>query len=196
MWDEVYAVDEYVYGKNPNDFLKDNIDRLKEGNVLCLAEGEGRNAVYLARQGFDVTAVDSSLVGLGKTRALARENGVEVNVFHSDLAEFRINPGVWDNIISIFCHLPPILRRKVHQSAAQGLREGGVMLLEAYTPKQLDFATGGPPSAEMMYTLETLKQDLQGLEFIHQQELVREVVEGTKHHGTASVVQVIATRSS
>ena len=195
MWDEIYSADEYVYGKTPNDFLKDNLLMLKKGKVLCLAEGEGRNAAFLAGRGFSVTAVDSSAVGLEKTKALAEEFDVEVTTIHTDLAEFQINPGEWDSIISIFCHLPPSLRIKVHKNVVSGLSEGGTFLLEGYTPEQLEYGTGGPPSAELMFTLDMLQQELHGLDYIHQQEMVREVIEGSKHCGLASVVQVIGINS-
>ena len=194
MWDDIYSADEYVYGKAPNDFLKENTGVLKPGNVLCIAEGEGRNSVFLAKQGFSVTAVDSSRVGLEKTEALAEENGVTVETIHCDLADFVFTPGIWDNIVSIFCHLPPTLRHKVHQGAVQGLVKGGCLLLEAYTPDQVNYGTGGPPTADLMVTLEMLENELKGLEFLHAKELVREVIEGTKHHGTASVVQFIGKR--
>ena len=141
MWDEEYSVDEYVYGESPNDFLLEMTASLKKGNVLCLAEGEGRNAVHLARHGFSATAVDSSTVGLNKAEKLAQKHGVTIETIHADLAEYTIEENSWDSIISISCHLPPDLRRKVHRSVVSGLKEGGIYLLEAYTPKQLEFVS-------------------------------------------------------
>lgn len=195
MWDEEYSVDEYVYGESPNDFLLDMTDSLKNGNVLCLAEGEGRNAVHLARHGFSVTAVDSSVVGLKKAEKLAQKHGVTIETIHADLAEFTIEKNAWDSIISISCHLPPELRKKVHRSVVAGLKKSGTFLLEAYTPKQLEFGTGGPPSAEFMMELETLRKELEGLELIHGEELIRDVVEGINHTGKGSVVQVLGKKN-
>lgn len=194
MWDKRYSVDEYVYGKSPNDFLRENVAKLKNGKVLCLAEGEGRNAVFLAKQGFDVTALDSSAIGLKKAKELALENGVKISTVQADLNDYEFEPDTWDSIVSIFCHLPPELREKVHKGSVNGLKDSGVFLLEAYTPKQLEFGTGGPPFAELMMTLEFLVRDLAGLEFIHGLEKIREVVEGVYHSGKASVVQVIAKK--
>lgn len=194
MWDEEYAVDEYVYGELPNDFLLEMTAGLKKGKVLCLAEGEGRNAVHLARQGFTVTAVDSSLVGLNKAEKLAQKHGVTIEIIHSDLAKYTLEQNAWDSIISISCHLPPDLRRKIHRSVVSGLKTGGTFLLEAYTPKQLEFGTGGPPSAEFMMDLDTLRVELDGLTFIHGQELIRDVLEGINHTGKGSVVQVLARK--
>ncbi len=194
MWDQRYAVDEYVYGRQPNDFLVSQVASLPMGRVLCLAEGEGRNAVWLARQGYSVTAVDASAVGLEKARRLAADHEVELETVHTDLADYEIVPGAWDAIVSIFCHLPPPLRRDVHASVAGGLRSGGVLLLEAYTPQQLEFANGGPPVAEMMMDLAVLSDELDGLVFRHAQECIREVNEGRLHHGRGAVVQLVASR--
>lgn len=194
MWDEEYSVDEYVYGESPNDFLLEMTASLKMGKVLCLAEGEGRNAVHLVKHGFSATAVDSSIVGLKKAEKLAQKHGLTIETIHADLANYTIGENTWDSIISISCHLPPALRRKVHRSVVSGLKEGGTFLLEAYTPKQLEFGTGGPPSAEFTMELETLKKELEGLEFIHGKELIRDVVEGINHTGKGSVVQVLAKK--
>ena len=159
LWDERYDREEYAYGKEPNDFLKDHIDMLPAGRTLCIAEGEGRNAVYLASRGHRVTAVDQSLVGLEKARQFAQERYVRIETVHTDLAHFRIFPRSWDVIVSIFAHVPPPLRRVIHREAVAGLRPGGVFVLEAYTPEQLKYKTGGPPVEEMMMTLETLKAE-------------------------------------
>ena len=113
MWDERYSGDEYAYGTEPNDFLRTVAPRLPVGNTLCLGEGEGRNAVFLAGLGHEVTALDASAVGLEKTRRLAEARAVSVRTLHTDLAQYTIEPGAWDVIVSIFCHLPPDLRRRV-----------------------------------------------------------------------------------
>jgi SAM-dependent methyltransferase len=194
MWDERYSSEQFAYGKEPNDFLREVVDRLPVGRTLCLAEGEGRNAVFLATRGHDVTAVDMSLVGLEKANRLAEERDVTIETVHADLADFSIIPEDWDVIVSIFAHLPPALRRQVHQEVVAGLRPGGIFLLEAYTPEQLRYGTGGPPVEEMMMTLRNLEQELDGLEWLHAKELVREVHEGEFHHGDGAVVQLIGRK--
>ncbi|MCB0943304.1 MAG: class I SAM-dependent methyltransferase, partial [Mycobacterium sp.] len=142
-WDARYQGDDFVYGTAPNDFLRDQITRLPVGKVLCLAEGEGRNAVFLAERGFTVTAVDMSPVGLEKARRLAEQRGVALDTVVADLADFRLEPGAWDGIVSIFAHMPPAARRHLHHEVVAGLRPGGVFVLEAYRPEQLDYGTGG-----------------------------------------------------
>jgi SAM-dependent methyltransferase len=192
MWDKRYSSESYVYGKRPNDFLLENAATLKVGRTLCLGEGEGRNAVFLAKIGHQVTAVDNSRIGLEKAIKLADESDVGIKIIHSDLAEYRIKAGYWDNIVSIFCHLPESLRKQVHKQAVKGLRQGGKVILEAYTPEQLQYGTGGPKAKEMMMNLTSLKSELSGLDFLHAEEIIRDVNEGSLHNGEASVVQLIA----
>ncbi|MCW8983617.1 MAG: class I SAM-dependent methyltransferase [Gammaproteobacteria bacterium] len=194
MWDERYSGHEYAYGKEPNDFLVKMQHYIPAGRVLCLAEGEGRNAVYLAKLGYEVTAVDSSTVGIDKTQRLADENGVIVKSIIADLAEFDIGERQWEGIVSIFGHLPPPIRRKVHRDVVKGLKPGGYLILEAYTPEQLNYKTGGPPVAEMMMSLEGLEAELDGLIFVHATETVRPIHEGEFHHGEGAVVDIVAKR--
>jgi SAM-dependent methyltransferase len=194
MWDERYSDPDFVYGTAPNAFLEAQAHRLPEGPVLCLAEGEGRNAVWLAEQGHAVTAVDASPVGLEKAGRLARDRGVSVRWICADLADFAIAPGHWAGIVSIFAHLPPDLRRRVHAGVVTGLRPGGALLLEAYTPMQLAYGSGGPPAAEMMMDLDTIETELAGLRFEIARECEREVLEGKYHTGLGHVAQVVARR--
>ena len=194
MWDERYSADEYAYGKQPNDFLVESIKKIPVGKVLCLADGEGRNSVYLAEQGFEVTSVDSSAPGMQKADRLASERGVKINTVVSDLADFEIKAESWDAVISIFCHLAPPLRKAVHKKVVSGLNTGGVLILEAYTPEQLTLGTGGPAMVEMTMTLDILKSELQGLNFVYAIEKNRQVIEGIYHTGNGAVVQLIATK--
>ncbi|WP_018950405.1 bifunctional 2-polyprenyl-6-hydroxyphenol methylase/3-demethylubiquinol 3-O-methyltransferase UbiG [Thioalkalivibrio sp. ALMg11] len=194
MWDERYAEDDYVYGTEPNDFLRAAVANVPRGRALCLAEGEGRNAVFLAQQGFDVLAVDSSAVGLQKAQRLAGDRGVQIETLVVDLADYAIEPDSWDLIVSIFCHLPPGIRRRLHAGVVAGLRPGGMFILEAYTPKQLEWGTGGPPAAELMMTRDALIEELDGLEFEEAVERERDVIEGRLHTGRGAVVQVLANK--
>ena len=193
-WDARYAEPGYAFGEDANDFLVEHASLLPKGRVLCLAEGEGRNAVFLAKQGYTVTAVDASSVGLEKARQLAQKNNVEIETIQADLADFEIEAESWQGIVSIFCHLPPGLRQHVHAGVITGLAKGGVMLLEAYTPRQIDFATGGPSNPERCMTLEHLHEEFSQLEWLHGVEKEREVIEGKYHFGLAAVVQVVTCK--
>ena len=194
MWDQRYSSDLFVYGTEPNEFLRGVADQIDKGRILCLGEGEGRNAVYLAQLGHQVVAVDSSAVGLSKAARLAKERCVEIETVHADLAHYDIQARHWDAIVSIFCHLPGALRRRLHRNVVQGLRSGGLFVLEAYTPAQLAFASGGPPNEALMMSLAELRYELQGLTFLQGRETEREVVEGHMHTGRGAVVQVVARK--
>jgi 2-polyprenyl-3-methyl-5-hydroxy-6-metoxy-1,4-benzoquinol methylase len=194
MWDDRYNRADYFYGKQPNDFVRQVCPQIPKGKILCLAEGEGRNAVYLAQQGYRVTAVDASEVGIAKAQRLAAEHGVPLQTIVTDLAEFEIRPQSWDGIVAIFCHLPPPLRAQIHRQVVEGLRPGGVFVLEAYTPAQLNFKTGGPPVAELMMDWPTLQQELAGLTFNIGEELERDIHEGIGHRGHSAVVQVFGVK--
>jgi SAM-dependent methyltransferase len=194
-WDARYGRAGYYYGAEPNDFLREHYGEIaRGGEVLCLAEGEGRNAVFLAAHGYAVVAVDQSAVGLQKAERLAELKGVRITPIQVDLAEYRIEPDRWDGIVSIWCHLPRALRIEVHRQVVTGLKPGGVLLLESYTPEQLRYGTGGPPTADRMVTLKDLRRDLDGLVFIHAMERERVVTEGSGHTGLSAVVQIVARR--
>lgn len=195
MWDERYNTDAYFYGTQANDFLRTHFREVPAGGrILCLAEGEGRNAVFLAREGYDVTAVDLSRKGLEKAEKLAATYGVAITCIHADLAGFDLGEDQWDGIVSIFCHLPVDIRQTVHQQIPRALKVGGVLLLEAYTPEQIGKGTGGPPDAALMMTRQSLSEELAGLQFKHFQTLQREVIEGSGHTGTGAVIQLIASK--
>ncbi|MBX3269923.1 MAG: class I SAM-dependent methyltransferase [Sandaracinaceae bacterium] len=193
MWDRRYAEEGFAYGEEPNDFLREVAPRLPAGDVVCLAEGEGRNAVFLAaRAGAGrVIAVDQSAVGLEKAAALARARGLALETVVADLADYAPPAGA-AVVVSIWAHVPPAIRAPLHARVVEALRPGGALVLEAYTPAQVGRGTGGPPTAESMMTLAALREELRGLELAVGRELVREVREGRYHDGESAVVQVLA----
>lgn len=194
-WDARYAETGWAFGTEPNDFLRDEAHALPaRGRVLCLAEGEGRNAVWLAEQGHHVTGVDSAGVGLAKAHALAAQRGVAIETVVADLATYDLGEATWDAIVSIFAHVPLDVRRRVHAAIPRALRPGGVLLLEAYRPQQLQQGTGGPPDDARMMDLARLRDELGALEWTLAREVTREVVEGRFHTGLAHTVQLIARR--
>jgi SAM-dependent methyltransferase len=199
FWNARYAEADFAYGTEPNEFLQVQSTKIPLGRVLCIAEGEGRNAVYLATQGYQVTAVDQSAVGLEKTRQLGKQHKVEIETIEADLQDFNIQPGAWDGIVSISAHLPPAIRKKLHTQVVEGLKPGGVLILEAYTPRQLEMpGTGGPPATQidMFMSLSELTLELQGLDFILAQETERVFNEGKYHQGAGAVVQLVAIKTA
>lgn len=193
-WDERYASEDFFYGTKPNDFLVYAATPLQRGRSLCLAEGEGRNSVWLAEQGFDVSSVDLSNIGVAKTLRFAASRGVTVQAQVGNLADFIIEPHSFDLIVSIFAHTFSELRRSLHRRVIHGLRPGGTFILEAYRPDQISLGTGGPSDPDMLLTADILRTELTGLKFDHLVEINRNVVEGAGHSGIAAVVQAIARR--
>jgi 2-polyprenyl-3-methyl-5-hydroxy-6-metoxy-1,4-benzoquinol methylase len=195
MWNERYAETAFAYGKEPNDFLKQQIAQKGSGQVLCLAEGQGRNAVYLAGQGYDVTATDLSSVGLERTKELAKEKGVAVATLQVDLSEYQIGSEAWDGIVCIFGHFPPSVRTHVLSQLHGSLKSGGFLLMEVYSTNQLDYGTGGPKEISMLYTLSELETMLApSWDFKVLQKTEREINEGEYHNGNSSVIQVYARK--
>jgi SAM-dependent methyltransferase len=195
MWDERYSAPGFAYGTAPNDFLVEVAGRIPAGGrVLCLAEGEGRNAVYLAERGHDVVAVDMSPVGLEKARGLAAARGVVIDTVVANLKDFVIDEGAWDAIVSIWAHVPPALRAPLHAACVKGLKPGGVFILEAYAPSQVARGTGGPRDPALCMSANQLREELAGLHIERLEEKTRFVHEGEHHHGDSDVVQALLIR--
>jgi SAM-dependent methyltransferase len=194
FWDNRYSAEEYVYGTEPNDFLAEVAAQLPRGRVLCLADGQGRNGVFLAGRGHAVLSMDQSPVGIASARRLAAERGVTIETQVADLNEFAIEPVAWDVIVSIFVHLPAALRARVARGVLHGLKPGGMFVLEAYAPDQLGRSTGGPTTADMYATLAELQAGYAGLEWLVARELERDVIEGRLHSGKSSVVQMLGRK--
>ncbi len=195
QWDERYEQADYYYGTEPSSFLVEHSSYFSKGDrVLCLAEGEGRNAVYLAKLGCEVTAVDSSSAGLEKLQLLADKNSVKIKTVCSDLNDFSFVDDYWDAVVSIWCHVPSPLRTKIHQNILRSLKFDGKFFLEAYTPDQLKLKTVGPQNPDLMPTLAQIKNELRGLRPLLEQETTRLVSEGVGHQGMSAVVQFIGTK--
>ena len=194
FWDERYETEEYVYGVEPNDFLRAEAHRIPPGPVLCLADGEGRNGVYLAGLGHQVTTVDLSIEGLRKAERLAKERGLTIETIHADLATFDLSTDRWSGIVEVMMHLPPELRRRIHAQVPRALRVGGCLVYECYRPEQLPLGTGGPKDVAMMPPLADLRAELGGLDLVVATAADREIHEGKGHGGMSATVQLVGVR--
>ena len=192
-WDQRFAGRDYLYGTAPNDFLAAQVHQLR-GPVLSLAEGEGRNAVFMASCGLQVLGVDRSAVGLAKAHQLATRRGVAIQTLQADLADYTPPANTFGAVVSIFAHLPGALRQRLYPRLQQALKPGGVLLMEAYTEAQLGRGTGGPPTADLMMNPAKIRDELAGLDIDLLQVLERDVIEGSGHTGRASVVQYIGRK--
>ena len=201
FWNQKFADATYKYGQQPNVFLAEQAGLIPAGaQVLVPGDGEGRNGVWLAQQGFSVTSVDCSSVGQDKTRALAAERGVQVETVLADLAEWAPQPDSVDAVAVAYLHLPSSLRHKVMADLARALRPGGVLILEAFHPNQLGLTSGGPKDVDMLYTLAGLRSDLlsaglQGTELVAWEGPVM-LDEGPFHQGPAQVTRWVWRRQA
>lgn len=196
FWDNRYNEDDFAYGKKANDFLASITFQHPIGKkALCLAEGQGRNAVFLAKAGFDVLAVDQSAAGLRKALELAKEENVEIKIQEANLSSYLIPEESYDCIVSIYGHFDSETRTHIHGQAVQGLKKGGLFVLEAFSKDQLKYDTGGPKALDLLYDLQELEADFDGgLEFRIKWQLDRVVEEGKYHTGMSSVIQILGTK--
>lgn len=195
-WNSKYADTEFYYGREPNDFLKVVSGIIRPGaRVLSLGEGEGRNAVFLARRGHRVTCVDASSVARDKALSLAREAGVEIGYEVMDLEAIELQKvwpeGSFDAIVAVWCHLPSRRRGELHAQVSKWLARDGVFILEAYTPEQLKNGTGGPKETDLLYRPDAVRLELSELKLELFQTVERDIHEGQGHHGKSATLQVI-----
>lgn len=193
-WDRTYSEPGYAFGTEPNDFLVEVAGRIPPGPVLCLGEGEGRNAVFLAGRGHEVTAMDYSRVGLEKAQALAAERGVRIRTEVADLEDYDLGRGEWAAVVSIFLQVPTELRRRAHRAAVQALRPGGVFVAEAYALEQAALDSGGPRDTSLLYDLPVIRDELAGLEWEVARVVRRELNQGRRNQGLSAVAQLFGRR--
>lgn len=192
-WDDRYSDNEFIYGTEPNGFLVEHSSTLLSP-ILSLAEGEGRNAVYLAALGLQVHCVDGSAVGLAKARRLASSQGVNISTEVADLAMYQPAENQYQSVISVSAHLPGVIRCRLYPLIERCLKSNGILLLEAYSENQLKRDTGGPKDIDMLMSVSKIEREFPNLEAILLREIEREVCEGKHHTGLASVVQFIGRK--
>lgn len=206
IWDERYAGEEYFFGIEPNAFLVSQLHRLKPGmSCLALADGEGRNGVRLAEHGLDVLSVDSSSVALDKAKKLANGRGVPVQFELADLAswEWPVLSSVeggenrFDVVAAIFIQFaPPGLREQMFAHIKRCLKPGGLLLLQGYTPRQLEYGTGGPSQAENLYTETMLREAFADMDILHLCEHDDIIREGAGHSGMSALIDMVARKTA
>lgn len=198
MWDERYGSSEYHFGTEPNAFLRAHVGALPPtGRVLVVADGEGRNGVFLAQQGFDVVTFDASAVGVDKARRLAADRGVTIDARIGDVDTWDWGAETYEGAVAIFVQFsPPESRRAVWAGIARALTPGGVLLLQGYRVEQLAYGTGGPPVAEHLYTEDLIRAELgaAGLDIDHLVAHDDVVTEGRGHDGMSALLDVVAHR--
>jgi 2-polyprenyl-3-methyl-5-hydroxy-6-metoxy-1,4-benzoquinol methylase len=192
-WEARFARDDYIFGTAPNVFLVSQRPRLAAGqHALCVADGEGRNSVWLARQGLVVTAFDIAPRGVEKARALAAQAGVAVDYRVAAVEDWEWTPQTYDIVAAIFVQFAaPAVREAMFAGMLQTLKPGGWLLLQGYTPRQLDYRTGGPPRADHLYTPALLRQAFGAHEIVELREHDDELAEGTQHCGRSALIDCV-----
>lgn len=194
FWDERYLSEEWIYGIEPNNFYKEELDKLKPGRILLLGEGEGRNAVYAAVSGWEVDAVDFSKVAREKALKLAKQNSVSINYELADLYNYKIKHEKYNAVAIIFAHLNKTLRQRIHSDLYTALKHEGTVILEVFEKEQLGRTSGGPQNIDMLYSTEELQEEFKELKILYLKKLILHLNESKHHEGEAAVIRLVAQK--
>jgi len=196
FWDERYRTSEYVFGETPNAFLASQADLVRRHRrALAVADGEGRNGVWLAEQGLQVVSVDASPFGLAKARRLAARRGVAIEAVEADLAAFDWPEASFDLVVAIFINFAgPPLRDAIFAGMQRALAPGGTLILEGYRPEQIAYGTGGPGNPEYLYTRQLLEDAFSGMHILQLVERDAEIREGSAHAGMSALIDLVARK--
>ena len=194
FWNERYAEPEFAYGVLPNDFFKNQLDKLNPGSILLICEGEGRNAVYAAKNGWKVDAFDSSEQAMKKALQLADENNVTINYQAQDALEIDYPENSFDVIAAIYAHFPDSIRTTIHRKMQRWLKPNGLIILEAFNLDQIVNTSGGPKDISMLYAMDRLKTDFNELLILQNQNEEIQLNEGKFHSGKANVLRFLAKK--
>ncbi|HSQ44258.1 MAG TPA: class I SAM-dependent methyltransferase [Ginsengibacter sp.] len=194
FWNERYSVKEYVYGEEPNVFFAEQLSKLKPGAIILPSEGEGRNAVFAASNGWHVNAFDSSEAGKIKALQLAHKKGVSIEYVVEDALTVNYPANSADVVAFIYAHFPPVTRKAVLQKATTWLKPGGKIILEAFNPNQLQNNTGGPNDVSMLYTEDIIREEFGGMKIELIQTLRTELSEGKYHEGISDIVRFVGIK--
>ncbi len=195
-WNQRFAADGYLFGTEPNAWLREHAGVWSPGQrVLCVADGEGRNSVWLARRGLQVEAFDIAETGVAKARRLAAEQGASVDYQVADCDGFAWRDAAYDGVAAIFIQFAePVLRARLFANLQRCLKPGGTLLLQGYTPQQLAYRTGGPPLASHLYTPELLREAFAALDIVELRDYEAELAEGSGHCGRSALIGMVARR--
>ena len=195
-WNRRYAGDEFLFGCEPNAWLKEHVGALPAGGrILCVADGEGRNGVWLARQGFHVEAFDVSTRAVEKATAFARREGASVDFAVADVDGYGWPESAFDGVVAIFVQFAdPATRARMFERIVGSLKPGGVLILQGYTPRQLEYRTGGPPVLSHLYTRELLESAFGALSILELRDYEALVQEGQGHRGQSALIGLVARR--
>jgi|AntRauTorckE6833_2_1112554.scaffolds.fasta_scaffold00687_10 ubiquinone/menaquinone biosynthesis C-methylase UbiE len=190
FWEERFEQNEYIYGKHPNELVKEQLQLMKPGKGLFPAEGEGRNAVYAAKLGWECHCYDYSRMAREKALKLAEENKLRIRYEVADLETLELPENTYDAAFITFLHLAPEIRSDIHQKLMRALKKGGILVMEAFDKQQLPLNTGGPKNSDMLYTAEMLAEDFSGHKILQNKPGLRLLEEGRHHDGRAFTIRL------
>jgi len=194
-WQQRFAAPDYIFGKAPNAFLKAQAPRLRAGqSALSVADGEGRNGVWLAEQGLDVRSIDYAPAALAKARALAEQRGVRLRTEVTDVFTWHYPTAAFDVIAAIFIFAAPAERPAFFANLKKALKPGGLLLMQGYRPEQLAYRTGGPPDAERLYTRALLESGFGDMSELEIREHDSTISEGSAHVGMSALIDLVARK--
>jgi 2-polyprenyl-3-methyl-5-hydroxy-6-metoxy-1,4-benzoquinol methylase len=198
-WNERFGSEEFAYGEEPNNYLKEQLEKLVPGDILFPAEGEGRNAVFASRQGWTVSAFDISVEGKKKALKLAEAGGVKMDYQLGGLETLNYKPEQFDAIAFIYAHFPADIKSLYHKTLDKYLRSGGLIIFEAFSKRHVDYiikneAVGGPKDIDMLFSIEEIKSDFSNYDIIELSEMEIELEEGLFHNGTGSVIRFLGRK--
>jgi SAM-dependent methyltransferase len=191
FWDKRYSEENFAYGKEPNVYFKQKIDGLKPGKLLLPGEGQGRNAVYAAKLGWQVTAIDLSSAAKQRALKLAEENNVKIEYYVTSLEEFDFPENEYDAAALVFTHFPPETRNKIHSLIIISLKPGGVLIIDAFSKKQINNSSGGPKDLAALYSIDDLSNEFKEMDVLESYETQVNLGEGTYHRGKADVIRMV-----
>ncbi|MFA8434561.1 MAG: class I SAM-dependent methyltransferase [Marinifilaceae bacterium] len=194
MWNERYQKNPNAYGTKPNEFFKDFLETCEKWRLLLPGDGEGRNAVYAALQGYRVDSFDYSEKAVEHARELARKHNVDINCFQADLMSYEGKTGYYDTVAAIYVHLPSEMRKVAHKHFVEALKPGGHLLMEVFAKEQLEYKTGGPGDEDMLYDLDEFEQEFKDLEILFLEKMEIELDEGEFHRGRACAIRFIGRK--
>ena len=194
FWDERYKSSEYVYGITPNEYFKYRITELKPGKLLLPAEGEGRNGVYAASLGWEVTAYDISEEARKKAMTLAADNNVQISYKVDDLINAELGTAEYDAAAMIYMHLNQNDSKIVFPKIIKALKDGGYLIAEVYSKEQINYDSGGPSDLDMLYSTEQLKEDFAGFDIIELNQMYTDLEDNKFHKGKASIIRLFGQK--
>lgn len=198
-WNDRFSKNEFAYGEHPNNYLKEQLEKLNVGTILFPAEGEGRNAVFAAKLGWTVSAFDISVEGKIKALRLAETNNVTIDYQVGELQTLNYKPEQFDAIALIYAHFPADIKSSIHKTLDKYLLKGGLIVFEAFSKRHIDYNTknekvGGPKEIEMLFSIDEIKSDFDNYEIIELEEKEIELKEGVFHNGEGSVIRFVGRK--